>query len=156
MRFAVTADAHHRRKNIAPFCESTRETWLPAEDRPGNRRVGGVGMGTVFAAGRAEVRSGYDQAMQREHPRGVAVGGGRSPGRVTLNCQPLSNLIGQAYVLFANGRMNPRGRHTPIEGGPPAWMSSDLYTIEAKAEGTPSQGTMYGRCCRRFSKTDSG
>jgi uncharacterized protein (TIGR03435 family) len=67
-----------------------------------------------------------------------------SPGRVTLNCINLMGLINQSYVVYANGSLHlPGGRLVPVEKGP-AWINSDLYTIEAKADGTPSQGMMLG------------
>src|SRR5262249_4738188 len=69
-----------------------------------------------------------------------------SPGRVHLDCMRLggdNGLIRQAYGKFANGRMNAYWTPLPVEGGP-AWIKSDLYTIEAKAEGTPSTAMMRG------------
>ena len=39
--------------------------------------------------------------------------------------------------------MNLPAQPPPIEKGP-AWIDTDLYTIDAKTEGTPSQGTMFG------------
>ncbi len=69
---------------------------------------------------------------------------GGTPGRVTFGCMSLRALITNAYVFYANGRWNQPGpRIVPIEKRP-AWADSDLYTIEAKAEGTPSPGTMRG------------
>jgi uncharacterized protein (TIGR03435 family) len=69
---------------------------------------------------------------------------GGTPGRVMLGCMSLRALISNSYVFYANGRWNqPSARIVPIENRP-AWADSDLYTIEAKAEGTPSQGTMRG------------
>jgi uncharacterized protein (TIGR03435 family) len=69
---------------------------------------------------------------------------GGTPGRVMLGCMSLRALITNSYVFYANGRWNqPTPRIVPIEKRP-AWADSDLYTIEAKAEGTPSPGTMLG------------
>src|SRR5262249_43838222 len=61
-------------------------------------------------------------------------GGGTSPGRLNLDCQTVSGLIQGAYI---NGRGPAAVAHTPIEGGP-SWINSERYTINAKAEGTPS------------------
>lgn len=73
--------------------------------------------------------------------------GGDSPGRLTMNCQPLLSLINQAYSLFRNGRLDPPGLFSPIEGGP-AWIRTELYSIEAKPGGAASQGTMRGPMMR--------
>jgi uncharacterized protein (TIGR03435 family) len=70
-----------------------------------------------------------------------------SPGRMTLNCQSIAGLIATAYLLFAKGQSQPfysvGGSGTTIEGGP-SWARSDLYTITAKAEGTPGNAMMQG------------
>jgi len=63
-----------------------------------------------------------------------------------LDCMTLGGdhgLIRDAYGKFANGRMNAYWLPLPVEGGPP-WVTSDPYTIEAKAEGTPSAAMMRG------------
>ena len=67
-----------------------------------------------------------------------------TPGRVSLNCTTVKDLVHIAYVSFASGHFNPLST-VPIEGGP-AWINSDLYAIEAKTEGipTPNAGTVGG------------
>jgi uncharacterized protein (TIGR03435 family) len=70
-----------------------------------------------------------------------------TPGHLTLNCFSAALLIRQSYVLFANGRLTAAGRIVPIEKGP-AWIESELYTIEAKAAGPADQGTMRGPMMR--------
>jgi uncharacterized protein (TIGR03435 family) len=52
------------------------------------------------------------------------------------------DLITGAYVLFANGHVNPRSR-IPVEGGP-TWINSVRYQINAKADGARGQGMMRG------------
>lgn len=74
--------------------------------------------------------------------RGGGSVGEPSPGRLNLNCQTLMGLIRMAYVSFANGHLNPAAS-VPISGGA-AWINSDRYSINARVEGTQSQGTMRG------------
>ena len=70
---------------------------------------------------------------------------GPSPNRVTRNCVTVMSLLQTAYVIFADGqdRTVSSVQMPPIEKAP-AWISSDLYTIEATAEGTPGQPAMLG------------
>jgi len=64
-----------------------------------------------------------------------------SPGRLRLNCFSVQRLIGFAYGSDAVNNRPPKG--VPIEGGSP-WVDSDLYAIEAEAEGSPDRRTMHG------------
>jgi uncharacterized protein (TIGR03435 family) len=69
-------------------------------------------------------------------------GGESSPETLHLDCSTVMDLINGAYVLFANGHVNPRS-HVPIEGGP-AWINSVRYQINAKADSARGQGMMRG------------
>jgi uncharacterized protein (TIGR03435 family) len=53
-----------------------------------------------------------------------------SPGRLKIQCDTVQDLIKGAYGVFKNGVPQP----LQISGGP-AWINSDHYDIEAKAEG---------------------
>jgi uncharacterized protein (TIGR03435 family) len=57
---------------------------------------------------------------------------------------PLTSLISMAYLMYANGEENgPTALAVPMEGGP-AWVRSERFEVEAKAEGTPPPATMKG------------
>ncbi len=80
-------------------------------------------------------------------PGGKGGGYYASPGRLNTGCSVLADannigLIQRAYVRFANGQSHWLGI-VPIQGGP-AWIHSELYDINAKAEGTPSPEMMQG------------
>jgi bla regulator protein BlaR1 len=70
------------------------------------------------------------------------------PGSLNVNCESAAGLIRTAYVLFANGRLNPSlaipqpASLVPILG--PAWINSDRYDIDANPEGSPSREMMNG------------
>jgi bla regulator protein blaR1 len=96
------------------------------------------------AAVRFEVASIKPCKNQPGQMRGSA---DSSPGRLNTGCDLLVDennlgLIQRAYVRFAGGHANPLSV-TPIKGGP-KWIHSDMYRIEAKAAGSPSNELMAG------------
>jgi uncharacterized protein (TIGR03435 family) len=66
-----------------------------------------------------------------------------SPGRVIINCQSLLGLIVSAYFENAGGHLNPMVPVPLIENGP-SWIGAELYSVNAKAVGTPSREVMMG------------
>jgi uncharacterized protein (TIGR03435 family) len=75
---------------------------------------------------------------------GRGSGGAPSPGRMTLECAQLRDLILTAYGIYANGGTpNPSSFRMQVLGGP-GWIDSDRYDIAAKAEGNPPRAQMYG------------
>ncbi len=69
---------------------------------------------------------------------------GPSPNRVIRKCVTVMSLLQDAYIIFADGQNRSLGIQAPPIEGAPAWISSDHYTIEATAEGTPGQAMMLG------------
>jgi uncharacterized protein (TIGR03435 family) len=76
---------------------------------------------------------------------GRGSGGVTSPGRMTLECAELRDLILTAYGIYANG--GSPGFRMQVLGGP-GWIDSDRYDIAAKAEGNPPVTLMYGPMLR--------
>jgi uncharacterized protein (TIGR03435 family) len=73
-----------------------------------------------------------------------------SPGRLSVGCTTLGTppdsfpgILQQAYGLFANGHTNPLWSIPKIERGP-AWINSERYEINMKAEGNASGEMMMG------------
>jgi uncharacterized protein (TIGR03435 family) len=73
-------------------------------------------------------------------------GAGVTPGKLNVTCLPVMSLIQMAYVSRANAIFKPIDS-VPISGGP-AWLTSDRYTIQAKAEGNPDTQMMEGPMLR--------
>ena len=70
-------------------------------------------------------------------------GGPNSDSRLTISCWNLAALINTAYVTYAGGKF--RGNSDPVRVEQlNGWASSQLWTIEAKAEGTPGQNMLRG------------
>lgn len=63
--------------------------------------------------------------------RGRGMSAPPHPGRLSMECNTVENLIMMAYVIFQNGS-SPNFKRTPITGGP-AWTHSEDYAINAKA-----------------------
>ena len=79
------------------------------------------------------------------HLRG---GGESSPGRLSTGCDFLvdqggTGFIQRAYVRFASGRFNELLGVIPIKGGP-KWIHTDMYQIDAEANGHPTVEMMQG------------
>ena len=58
-----------------------------------------------------------------------------------MPCVALEVLIHHSYLLFPDGMPDLRGSKTQVTNGP-AWMYSDLYSVEARAEVTPGQAML--------------
>ena len=94
--------------------------------------------------------------------RGEGRGGGEirsSPGRLSLECQTVASMIQSAYREFVNGKPRPINATTGVpEGGPmsprqreqaipkttSAWITSELYSVDAKTESAQTIEMMRG------------
>jgi uncharacterized protein (TIGR03435 family) len=107
----------------------------------------------------AAPRAKFEAASIRPCDSSAAVRGGRgsnrgegggigtawTPGRVTRTCVTTMTLIQDAFVRFADGKTEPTfAMRVPPVNGAPSWVNSDLYTVEAKAEGNANRPTMMG------------
>jgi len=71
-----------------------------------------------------------------------------SPGRVSVTCITLPNLIQAAYVTFADGRSRNPARLRLF--GTPDWARSEHFNIVAKAQGDIPMEQMFGPMLQSF------
>ena len=74
--------------------------------------------------------------------RGRGISAPPAPGRLNMECNTVENLVLMAYVVFQNGT-SPTMKRIPVTGGP-AWVHSETYAINAKAEGAAPVAQMLG------------
>jgi uncharacterized protein (TIGR03435 family) len=67
-----------------------------------------------------------------------------SPGRLILRCVNVPNVMRQAYVQYANGRLNAPSAVPVLTEGGPAWLASENFDISATAEDQASEAMMRG------------
>jgi uncharacterized protein (TIGR03435 family) len=97
------------------------------------------GAGTTAQAAKFDVVS--VKPCEPNAPGQSRGGGGTpitSPGRLYLQCYPLSTLFQEAYISFADGRGHglTATLDVSVEGEQPDWMKTERYTIEAKTDQT--------------------
>jgi len=78
---------------------------------------------------------------------GFGRGGERPTATLRLVCNTVAQLIRNAYDTAADGRNLQMIPTLPISGGP-SWINTERFTINAKAEGTPSDPMMRGPMLR--------
>src|SRR3569833_2099177 len=110
--------------------------------------------GAFFAAAalaQTPARPAFEAAAIHLHPNCREQGGNRgnlSSGRVSMPCVSIRSLIRAAYGMFeANGQL--LARPINVLGGP-GWLDSDLYDLDAKAEGGASLDQTVGRMLQAF------
>ncbi len=92
-------------------------------------------------------RPAFDVASVKLNTRcdaGGRSGGASMPGRVTLECADLRDLILTAYGIYGNGAEPAPGSFRMQVVGGPSWMDSTRYDIAAKPTGNPPRSAMYG------------
>jgi len=108
-----------------------------------------VAVSAVLAVcGRSQAqRPHFDVATIRPSPSELNFGphcdgGSGSPGKLTMRCNTVKELVQFAYGLYANGAtLTPQPLQ--ISGGP-GWIDADRFDIEARADGNPREEMMAG------------
>jgi uncharacterized protein (TIGR03435 family) len=99
-----------------------------------------------FARAQAPAKPAWDVVSVKLNQgcggRGRGISAPPSPGRLNMECNTLESLILMAYVVFQNGN-SPTMKRIPVTGGP-AWIRSEMYAINAKAEGAAPVAEMLG------------
>jgi uncharacterized protein (TIGR03435 family) len=110
--------------------------------------------GLLFAAAalaQTPARPAFEAAAIHLHPNCREQGNNRgnlSPGRLNMPCTSIRAFIRAAYGMFdANGQMLT---HPINVVGGPGWLDSDLYDLDAKAEGSASVDQTVGRMLQAF------
>ncbi len=75
-----------------------------------------------------------------------------APGILHSECTTVERFIQQAYGLFADGNMNSASS-LGVSGGP-AWTTSNLYEIDAKADGNTAHTVMNGPVLKAILERD--
>ncbi len=99
--------------------------------------------------GFAQSRPRFEAAvikLNRDCARGGRSGGMTTPGRITLECAELRDLILAAYEIYG-GSATPASFRMQVLGGP-AWIDSDRYDFTLKAGGNAAVAQMYGPMLR--------
>jgi uncharacterized protein (TIGR03435 family) len=89
---------------------------------------------------------GFDDFGGTGRGRAAATSIAVDPARISIECRTVESLVVQAYVLFSDGQGRSMRAVTgePFVQGGPAWIKSDLYTIDAKTEGIQTSAMMRG------------
>jgi uncharacterized protein (TIGR03435 family) len=102
----------------------------------------------AFAKASAQIlRPGFEVAaikLNTHCDTGGRGGGGSTPGRLSLECADLRDLILTAYDIYGNGASPAPGAFRMQVVGGPAWMDSTRYDVVAKPTGNPPRSEMYG------------
>ena len=89
-----------------------------------------------FSALYAQSQKFETASIRRCDPKSLHGGVSGSPGRVTVPCVTVENLIEWTYGAYANGPHFNVLSTVPIEGAP-AWIDAERFTVNAKAPGSP-------------------